>query len=399
VNETFELMIIDAQNAVQIFTGGGMAAILDGIEAKVRAIKLDPSTAPGREEIRSVAYKIARTKTALDAEGKRLTEAWREATAKVNLERKKSAERLESLQQEVRKPLTDFENKEKLRVQAHEDSMRLITGMRERLTAYPDMILDLLLKHQHDAETLLPEYNWEEFESRAQYERAALAKYITSRVDSRRIFEAEQHELARLRKADAERIQRERDERLKAEAAEAARLAAERKAEAEADAEALRVIEAAERERKRVADETERVRVEHERAQRAIEDARCREEQAKLAAEKRAREAEEARIASERKSEESRVAAEKRSAAELKAAQKKAEHDAKEAVQRERARQAQDRKDAEAAQAKREADKKLRANVRAEIIADLVAVNVTGSVEGIADAILAGRVRHVRVVF
>lgn len=38
-------MVIDAQNAVQIFTGGGMSAILDDIESKVRAIKLDPSTA------------------------------------------------------------------------------------------------------------------------------------------------------------------------------------------------------------------------------------------------------------------------------------------------------------------------------------------------------------------
>ena len=88
------------------------------------------------------------------------------------------------------------------------------------------------------------------------------------------------------------------------------------------------------------------LRLEHERAQRAIEEARRREEQARVDA-----------------------------------------------------RQAQERKDAEAAMAKREADKKLRAKGRAEIIADLVTVNVTGSVEGIADAILAGRVRHVRVVF
>jgi colicin import membrane protein len=94
--EQLELMVMDAQNAVQIFTGGGMNAILDSIEAKVKAILLDPSTAAGREEIRSVAYRVARTKVALDNEGKRLTEGWREATKKVNEERKKSTERLDA---------------------------------------------------------------------------------------------------------------------------------------------------------------------------------------------------------------------------------------------------------------------------------------------------------------
>ena len=66
MTEQMELTVIDAQNAVQIFTGGGMSAVLDGIEAKVRAIHLDPSTAAGREEIRSVAYRVAKTKVALD---------------------------------------------------------------------------------------------------------------------------------------------------------------------------------------------------------------------------------------------------------------------------------------------------------------------------------------------
>jgi hypothetical protein len=121
--ETMDLVLVDAQNAVQIFTGGGMAAILDGIEAKVRAIPLDPSTAPGREEIRSVAYRVAKTKVALDAEGKKLTEGWRTATAKVNEERQRATERLEALAEEIRKPLTDFENKEKIRVAAHEAAL------------------------------------------------------------------------------------------------------------------------------------------------------------------------------------------------------------------------------------------------------------------------------------
>ena len=384
MNEQTELIIVNAQNAVQIFTGGGMAAVLDGIEAKVRSIKLDPSTPAGREEIRSVAYKIARTKTALDSEGKKLTEGWREATAKVNAERKKSAERLEALQEEIRKPLTDFEEKEKRRVQAHEDALRLITGMRDMLAAYPYMSLDLLLEHQRDSAALLPEHRWEEFEGRAKAARADLDSYLSGRIESRKRFEVEQEELARLRKAEQERLQKERDERIKAEAAESARLAAERKAKQDADIEARRVIEAAEKERNRVAAEAERVRAENERAQKAIESALRKEEQDKLAAERRAKDAEEAR-----------VKAEARAAADLKAAQEKAVRDAAEAVARERARQERERAEEEAARLKREANQRLRAKVRAEIVADLVGK----SAEGIADALIAGCVRHVRVVF
>ncbi len=371
-----------------------MSAILDGIEAKVRAIKLDPSTVLGREQIRSVAYKIAKTKTALDAEGKSLTEGWREATSKVNAERKRSAERLDALKEEVRKPLTEFENKEKIRVESHENALRDITSLHARASA-SGMSLDDLLICQRDLSAMLPGYQWEEFTQRAHEARSACEKYLAGRIEDRKRYEVEQEELARLRKAEADRLQRERDERLKAEAAEGARIAAERKAKAEADLEARRVIEAAERERRRVAVEAERVQVENERARQAIEEARRREEQAKLDAEKRVREAEEARIISERKAEEARVAAEKRAAADLKAAQDKADKDAKQAVERERARHASEQREAEESRAKREADKRLRAKIRAEIVADLT----EKSAVEIADAILSGSVRHVRVVF
>jgi hypothetical protein len=378
---SLELTVIDAQNAVQIFTGGGMAAILDGIEAQVRAIKLDPSTATGRDEIRSVSYKIARTKTALDAEGKKLTEGWREATAKVNAERKKSADRLEALQDEIRKPLTDYENKEKSRVATHEAAISEITGMLAMLQASPNMSLDLLLDHQRDFVSM-PGRQWEEFSQRAQSARAELYKYLFDRIEARKRYEVEQEELTRLRKAEAERQQRERDERMKAEAAEAARLAAERKAKAEADAEAKRVIAAAEAERRRVNEEANRIRLENERQQRAAEDARKHEESAKLAAEKRAKDAEAARIASESKA-----------AADLKAAREKAKRDAEAAVVKERERVERERKAEADARAKREADEALRLRIRAEILEDLNSATTP------VDAIMDGRVRHVKVVY
>jgi colicin import membrane protein len=382
MTETKELAVITAQNAVQIFTGGGLNAVLDEIEAKVRAIPLDPSTAVGREEIRSVAYQIARTKTALDAEGKKLTEGWREATTKVNAERKKSAERLEALQEEIRKPLTDFENKEKIRVAAHEEALADITGLHAMLAANPEMSLSVLGDHGRDLVGLHIGRNWEEFSQRAASARAEAEKYVLARIESRKRWEDEQAELARLRKEEAERKQREHEQRLKEEAAEKARLEAERIAKEERDAEAKRVIEAAERERKRVAEEAERVRIENERQRREIEAARRKEEEAKLAAEKRAKDAEIAKLAAERKA-----------ADDLKAAREKAKRDQEAALAKERERVERERKEAESARLKREADDANRLRIRAEILEDLNKATTP------VDAIMDGRVRHVRVIY
>lgn len=395
MNDTMELAVVDAQNAVQIFTGGGLDAVLDGIEAKVRAIPLDPSTATGREEIRSVAYKVIRTKTTLDAEGKKLTEGWREATKKVNDERKRSLERLDALAEEIRKPLTDFENKERDRVAAHEAALVDYSSMRDHLSASPDLTVDQLKIYEADISAAHPGRNWEEFSTRAGSIRGELLATISKRIQSREKQDREQAELARLRAEEAERIQRERDERLKAEAAEKARLEAERKAKEAADAEAKRVIEAAEAERKRVNEEADRVRRENEQASREAAESLQREEQAKLAAERRAKDAEAARIAAEAKADKDRIEAAECAAKQLKEAEQQARRDADAAAQRERDRISREQKDAEDARVKREANAKLRAKIRAEIVEDLT----EKSANEIADALMAGRVRHVKVVF
>lgn len=394
--ETMELAVIDAQNAVQIFTAGGLDAVLDGIEAKVRAIPLDPSTASGREEIRSVAYKVVRTKTTLDAEGKKLTEGWREATKKVNDERKRSLDRLDALAEEVRRPLTEFENKERVRVAAHETALADLSFLITTFQLDQNVNADVLQGHLEDYSKLHAGRTWEEFSIRAEKVRDETVTYIGARIEARRKHEADQAELARLQAAEAERLQRERDERLKAEAAESARLEAERIAKETADAEAKRVIEAAEAESRRVVAEAERVRLENVRVQQEAEDARKREEGLRLAAEQQVRDAEAARVAAEAKAEQDRIDAAKKAAEKLKAAKEKAARDAEAAAARERERIAAETKAIEVARLKREADEANRAKIRADIAEDLSDFEGSGN---LIDAIMDGRIRHVKVVF
>lgn len=360
-----ELAVINVQNAVQIFNGG-LDALLDGVEAKVRAMTFDPSTPSGREEIRSVAYQIARTKTAIDTEGKKLTETWRESTKKVNDERKRSSERLEAFAEEIRKPLTDYENKERIRVAAHESALAEITGLREMLQRYPDMKADDLSAHLQDLATLHAQRDWEEFNARATTARSETTAYVSSRIEARTKADVEQAELARLRKEEQERLQRERDERLKAEAAEKARLEAERIAKEEAA----------------------RAKAASEKALQEAEQSRAREEAAKLAAEQRVKQAEEAATAAKKKAE-----------ADQKAAVDKAKKEAEDKAAREAERIEKEQKLAEDARIKREADESLRKKVRSEIIDDLSKLDLSREqMYSVADALMSGAIRNVRVV-
>ncbi len=403
--ESVDLVKVEVLNAVQVFTGGGMNAILDQIESKVRAIQLDPSTAAGREEIRSVAYRVVRTKTTLDAEGKKLTEEWRKNTTLVNAERKKSIERLEALAEEVRKPLTEFENKERKRVAAHEDALSEMAGLLVMLQAYPDMAASLLEDHLLDFHQLHADRDWEEFGDRAARLRKEVNVTLIGRIEARNKFDADQAELSRLRQEEADRKQRERDESIARAAAEQAQIQAELKAK-----------EAAEVEGKRVAAEAEKIRLEHERvrkeadaklakekadrlaAEALAEQKRLTEENARLAAEKRAKDAEAARIASQKKAEAEKLAADVRAAAELKAAQDKAKRDADAAAQRERDKIDRERKKAEAEQLKREADEANKARVRTEIIEDL-SIGEFAPAPELVDRIMGGKVRNVRVIY
>ena len=70
-----------------------------------------------------MAYKVARSKTALDEQGKELVGAIKKQSGEIDAERKRVRDELDALKDEVRKPLTDWENAEKERVAAQEAAL------------------------------------------------------------------------------------------------------------------------------------------------------------------------------------------------------------------------------------------------------------------------------------
>lgn len=296
-----ELIISSATKAVDVFAPGAARNFVAGIEKRARdeAAQHDGSTAASRATLVSLAHKVARSKTALDDMGKTLTEEWRVRTNAVNEERRMIRERLDALKEEIRAPVTEFEQREKNRIQAHEDALLEIISLGDLPHGCGR---DEIENRLHALGDMQPR-NWDEFATKATREKERAYAVLTAALAAELARKREQAELARLRSEAEARERKEREERIAAEAAEKARLESERKAQEERE----KAARAAEEQRKALeraqdaAAEAERARIEAEqraakeaaeaeaRAQREREDA----ERKLIAAQKEAAEREE----------------------------------------------------------------------------------------------------------
>lgn len=85
------------------------------IEREIAAFVPDVETATGRKAIASLAYKVSRTKTAIDEAGADLIEDANKKVKSVNGERKRMRDRLDALRDQARQPLDAWEAAEEER--------------------------------------------------------------------------------------------------------------------------------------------------------------------------------------------------------------------------------------------------------------------------------------------
>jgi colicin import membrane protein len=323
-----ELATISAVQTIvpaDFFKPDGSAEVLAALKSEVRsqAEKLDISTETGRGAIASLAYKVARSKTALDEQGKKLVADTKAAIQAIDKERGKVWDEIEALQKEVRKPLTDWENAERVRVIGHENALREMAACAE--TPRSHQVIDIELRIV-ELDEIWNGRNWEEFGKRATDMRNATRFILDGALRDAERAEAELIQAQRQAEEARERAIREREE--------AAARAAEEAANRRAEEQARLAREAAENERQRVENE----RFEAEAKARQAEAARiAAEEQAAREAELAERllvEAEQRRQREIAEAEERRIQEEKRAAHELHEAEQRRAKEAAEAERR-----------------------------------------------------------------
>lgn len=256
-------------NPVSVLTDETLySTFYNHVKSEVEAFEPNLATASSRKEIASLAYKVTRTKTAIDNAGKKLNEDARAKINAVDAQRRKVREDFDALAELARKPLTDWEKQEEARVEYCKSFIRAIEDCGNGLIGGESYPFPILLRELEEKIVITSELG--EFEDQARVaHRIALEKVKTAfeahmkaeadRIELEKLraekeerdrIEAERLEAERLAKeaAERERVEKERQERAQKEAAERERRAAE-EARTEAERVAKAAIERAEREK------------------------------------------------------------------------------------------------------------------------------------------------------
>lgn len=276
------------ETAMQVFSNPkGLSPYLDQIKAELDAFVPDVSTKKGRDAIASIAYKVAKSKTALDNIGKDLVAELKDVPKKIDAERKWMRDTLDQWRDDVRAPLTAWEESEASRESMHKQG---IEWFLLRAKENNDLDAEELRITISEVDSRIVDESWEEFESEAHRAKAKALEALNAAIAARQKHDAEQAELAKLRAEAAAREQKDREDRIVREAAERAQREAEAKAQAERE---LTIRK--EQETKAAAERRElELKLAAERAEREKVEAIQREQQAKADSERKAAEAVEA---------------------------------------------------------------------------------------------------------
>jgi hypothetical protein len=211
------------ENPLQIFTKKEMDTLVDEIRKKALDFEPDTSTDKGRRKIASQSYKVSTSKTALIGLSNELTEEWRIKKNAVDAVRIKMCSDLDDVRDEVRKPLTDYEDAEKKKLAKFEEDINAIelTGS-SALECWQDMEDDNLDKLQKTIASWECKTDDAELQHKFNLVKEIATNKINLAIEKRKAYDKEQAELKALREADAKR-QEEEDERLAKEAEKALR--------------------------------------------------------------------------------------------------------------------------------------------------------------------------------
>jgi len=211
--------VIDALVLVQplplekLFERATIDPILEQIKAQCRAVPTDISTESGRKAVASLAFKIAKTKTFIESQRITLVASEKKRLAVIDAEGKRIRDELDALKDEVRQPLTEWENAETQRINKHE---LIIADLADAANMGLATTADIETRITHLKSFSLA--GMQEFTKRAEETRAASLVSLRTRLEESHREDRERAEVARLRQEQEARAQKQRDETIAAKA-------------------------------------------------------------------------------------------------------------------------------------------------------------------------------------
>ncbi|MCA7860205.1 hypothetical protein EKN35_19950 [Enterobacter asburiae] len=295
-----ELAIIEIAPdlAPSIYVENGLDKFLEQIRDGVNEVP-DLSTAKGRARIASLAAQVSRSKTAVEKPGRDYLKRLKEQPKVVEAELRRFVTECDQLRDEVRRPLTEWEDAEKERTEALQQRLVDLRALAEVIDTTGNYLPSTDIQARIlEAKSVVLDDSWQERAAEAGVAKDSTIQQLEASLAVAQKREHEASELERLRKEAEEKARLEREETIRREAAEKARRDAEANHRAE-----LEAAERREAEEKARAEAAERQRLETEqRAAREKQEAEARarrEKEEAVAAERRRQEEEQKRIADE----------------------------------------------------------------------------------------------------
>jgi len=347
---------ISEANAPAIYVAGGLQQFIDLVKGEVQGEVPDLKTRKGRERIASLAAKVSKSKTAVEKPGRDYLRRLKEMPKVVEAELRDFVTKMDTLRDETRRPLTEWEAAEDARIDRHNDAIDHMKGLSTELGA---LDAEQLQARITELSAFQLGEAWEEFEAEAARVKESSMSAIQAAITARQKYDTEQAELARLRREAEERAEQDR-----------IRLAQEAAVEAERE----RVAQAQQAEREAAA----------RREQELIDQAAAQEREAenqRLQLKLQAEQAERARAQAEA----DRVATEQRMEQERQAAGRRQEEAAEQARQDERRRADEAAAEILRQQQARERDQAHKIKIMGEAKEALMSMNIT---EELAKAIV-----------
>ena len=267
------IVSIPEEKTLAVFvTPKGLDPYLEHIKNEVYGFVADVSTRKGRDEVASIAHKISRSKTALDAVGKQLVDRLKEQPKLVDAERKRMRDYLDALRDDVRRPLTEWEEAEEARVNLIKSRIHAIKEIGD--SASNQTSSAIIAPLIYSLELIVIDESFAEFLGEAIAAKEVALTHARKMLESAEQQEEQAAELARLRAESEARAKEERERKIAEEAAAKAKQEAEESAKQreiklkmEAEKAKRQKLEAEERARSAEFEAQEKVRIEKERAE------------------------------------------------------------------------------------------------------------------------------------
>lgn len=224
------------------------------IKSEIAAFKPDLTTGAGRKRVAKLAYKITRTKTAIDDAGKEANRVLREKIDAVDARRRDFRSTLDELAAEARDPLTKWEEEEERRQKVRDTYFERVASLARYPQGATSADIEERIHAVSDLECIVDDFGQEEHAKALEKRKEALdslaAAFVMAKDNERQAAE-----LARL-KAEADR--------------QAAELAAMKRAAIDEEQRKAAALEA---EKRREADEKSRADEEAARREKAEQQA------------------------------------------------------------------------------------------------------------------------------